>query len=265
MAEGQIVVWWARQFQPLLDQPLEMVQLTKRWTEQARELVGQCVTRFETRGKHMLLHFSGGMVLHCHAMMFGSWQIGERGMEPRKPAARVRVRLATATHEAIFYSGPVVELLTPEELAGHERLNQLGPDIMATPLDREEIWRRAQRNPRRQIAEVLLDQTVVAGIGNIFKSEGLFLAGIDPRRTVEALSREEFERVLEVTAEIMHKSLAEQARIQTVPEYWKQANERRWVYQRGSRPCLNCGAMIRSFQQGLSQRRRTFYCPTCQR
>ena len=115
MAEGHLVVRWARRLRSLVGRPLVRVELPTRFAERAPSLVGQHVAEVASHGKHLLVHFSGGATLHCHAMMFGSWQVGRPGMKLRKPRERVRVRLRTAEREAVFFNGPVAELLTASQ------------------------------------------------------------------------------------------------------------------------------------------------------
>ena len=106
MAEGHTLVRWAGWLKPLVGEPLEKVELPRRFADRAAGLVGQHVARIETKGKHLLLHLSGGDTIHCHAMMYGSWQVGKPGMKLRKEERVVRVRMRTATREAVFFHGP---------------------------------------------------------------------------------------------------------------------------------------------------------------
>ena len=137
VAEGHAVIRWARRLAPLVGEPLVHVQMPKRWGERPAGLVGQRLLEPVTRGKHLLLPLSGGETLHCHGAQYGSWQVGERPMDLRKEPKHVRLRLDTADHEAVFFHGPTVELLTAGELAAHERLNALGPDVMAPTADHQ--------------------------------------------------------------------------------------------------------------------------------
>ena len=175
MAEGHAVIRWARALGALVGEPLAEVRLPKRWGERGQTLIGQHITQIETRGKHLLLHLSNGETIHTHAMQYGSWQIGERGMTLRKATTYVRLHLVTTAHEAVFYHGPVIELLAADELANHSALLALGPDVMSSTFDRHEVARRVHAEGERPIGDVVLDQRVVAGLGNIFKSEGCFL------------------------------------------------------------------------------------------
>ncbi len=264
MAEGHSIIRWARELAPLTGERLEVVELPRRWENRATALAGHHIDAIETRGKHLLLHLSDGQTIHCHAMMYGSWQVGKPGMRLRKQSRHARLRLRTSRVEAIFFHGPVVELLTPDELAAHHRLTSLGPDVMSTGFDREEVWRRLKRDGTREIGEAVLDQRLVAGIGNIYKSEGLFLAGIDPRRHAHTVTRHEIERLWEDLIPLMWQGAKTRAPLSTLPANLRQAGERYWVYRRHGKFCLRCGGAIVLMRQG-ELRRATYYCADCQR
>lgn len=263
MAEGHTIICWAQALTPLVGEPFEVVQLPKRFKECALGLVGHHLRSVETWGKHLLLHLSDGRTIHCHAMMYESWQIGKVGMKLRKQVRHVRLRLRTVRHEAVFFHGPVVEVLTPKELAGHPRLKSLGPDLLSPKFDREEVWRRLKRERDREIGDVVLDQRIVAGIGNIYKSEGLFLAEMDPRRRVETLTTREIERLWEVLIPLMWLGANTRGPVTTVPERLQHSGDRNWVYRRRGEPCFRCGTAIVMFRQGELDR-TTYYCPNCQ-
>jgi formamidopyrimidine-DNA glycosylase len=264
MAEGHAVVRWARALRPLVHEPLVAVDAPRRWQERARGLVGACIEDIETRGKHLLIHVSTGATIHCHAMQYGSWQVGVPGMPLRKAERYVRLRLRTPTHEAVFFHGPVMEILTADELAAHAALGALGPDLMSDGFDRGEAWRRVQADGARAVGDVVLDQRVVAGIGNIYKSEGLFLAHIDPRRAVDTVERVELERLWDVLIPLMHEGARHPGAITTLPSALRTDGRRTWVYRRRGHPCFRCGAPVEMVRQG-ELRRATYYCPECQR
>ncbi len=264
MAEGHAVLYWARRLRSLVGEPLVAVQAPRRWASRADALAGARVAEVGTRGKHLLIRLSEGTTIHCHALMVGGWQFGHPGMDLDKPEERVRLRLRTARHEAVFFNGPVVEFLTPEEREAHPKLNALGPDLLSPSFDREEVWRRMGREPERELGDTLLDQTIVAGIGNIYKSEGLFLVGIEPRRPVGAVSREEVETLWDTLIPLMLEASEKDGRATTLPREFRTRDRRHWVYRHAGKPCLRCGTRIRSVRQG-ELGRRSYYCPGCQR
>lgn len=264
MAEGHSILRWARSLRSLLGQPLIQVDLPQRWAARAAALPGQYLREIQTHGKHLILHLSGGMSLHCHAMMYGSWQFGKPGMTLRKPEKNVRLRLRTVNHEAVFFNGPVVELLTAEELQAHKRLTTLGPDILHPDFDRDEAWQRLRRAADRPIGDALLDQGIVAGIGNIFKSEGLFLAALDPRAAVELTSRTQVERLWDLLVPVMLANAARSGPVVTLNRNLSRGAERYWAYRRTGRPCFRCNSIIEMVRQG-ELRRTTYFCGRCQR
>jgi len=260
MSEGPNVVRWARAVRQLAGEPLVAVKLPAKHAGHAESLVGQHVAAVDTHGKHLLIRLSDGRTLHCHGMMQGYWHVGPPGPPPEAEAA-VYVRLRTVAREALFLHGPLAELLTPEELARHARLRALGPDVMGPEFDREEAWRRVQA-VRCEIAEAIVDQQVVAGIGNIYKAEGLFLAGIDPRRAAAEVARPELEALWEAVIPLMWDEANGAGEWSTLPPELR-GGERHWVYGRSGRACLRCGTRVGFLRQGR-HRRATFLCPQCQ-
>ncbi len=264
MAEGQAVVRWARTLGVLVGEPLVTVHLPRRWAERVPALVGQSLREIGTHGKLLLLHLSGGETILCHAMQYGSWQVGEVGMTLRKDAKYVRLRLVTPFHEAVFYHGPVVELLTLAELALNERLQSLGPDVLAADFDREEAWRRLQALPDEPIGDLVMNQRVMAGIGNIYKSEGLFLARLNPYRPAREVRREEIERYWQGVIPLMWRATEHYGPTLTLPTELQRDGLTHWVYGRKGKPCLRCGTPIQKIAQG-SLGRATYFCPLCQK
>jgi endonuclease VIII len=264
MAEGHAVARWANALRALVGETLEEVDAPKRWQERAASLRGEQVTSVEAHGKHLLIRVDGDWVIHCHAMQYGSWQVGEPGQELRKERRYIRLRLLTPSHEAVYFHGPVMEILTREEMEEHDKYQALGPDILAEDLDRAEVLRRLREAPsEREIGDAILDQRIIAGIGNIYKSEGLFLAGIDPRRPVSEISSEAVDRIWDALAPLMREGVERYGPTMTLPDELRNGGERNWVYRRSGRPCLRCGEKIQRIRQGQNQR-ATFFCPRCQ-
>jgi len=149
-----------------------------------RPIVGRTMTSVAARGKHVLMTFSDDLVLRTHMRMNGSWHLYRSGARWKAPARDMRLIVATATVVAVGFNVPVAEFLTMRDLARHRELRALGPDLLADTFDRADVLTRMRPYGRQPIAEVLLNQRVVAGVGNEFKSEVLFLAAIHPHRTI---------------------------------------------------------------------------------
>jgi len=208
----------------------------------AERLDGRRLESVEAVGKNLLLTFEGGLVLRSHLRMRGRWQV--RARDGRALRGRPWLVLRSADHEAVLWNGPVLELTA-------RGTRRLGPDILAEPSDLAGMVANLRREqPSREVGDALLDQRLVAGIGNLWKAESLWLAQVSPWRRLGDLSDEELERVLAEAARLMRASV--DGRV-----------ERR-VYRRAGRPCPRCGAPIRSRGQG-DDNRTAYWCPSCQR
>jgi endonuclease-8 len=222
-------------------------------TTAATPMVGHTVEKVEANGKHLLIRFDSGHVLHTHLRMTGSWHVYSTGERWQRPAGQARVTLTCGTRIAVCFNAPIVELLAPGAEANHPSLSGLGPDILARPLDVDEIRARARRRPpETALGELLLDQRVVAGIGNVWRCEALFLEGRHPWAPVSSLTDDELDALMSTAAGIMNQSLGP---FTGRPE--------RWVYRRTGRPCRRCRTPIKSRGQG-EQSRTAYWCPTCQ-
>jgi endonuclease-8 len=214
-------------------------------------VAGRTVERVDARGKHLLIWFSGDLVLRTHMRMHGSWHIYRPGERWQRPRADMRIVIGTAEYEAVAFSVPVAELTSARGLERDSPVRDLGPDILAEGFDAADAVSRIQAMGETEIADALLDQHAVAGIGNIFKSESLFAARVDPFARVGTLSRDDVSRVLDAARRLMRASAIER------PAHLS-------VYGRGRRPCRRCGTPISSAKQG-EQARLTYWCERCQR
>ena len=228
-------------------------------------LAGDRVGAAEAVGKHHLLRFESDRVLHSHLMMSGVWRLLPASREPRR--AGLFVALWTAGHVAALYRCPRVRLLEPGEPLPRD-LRATGPDLLGDEVDPGSATARAlgRLEPTRQVGEALLDQRVVAGVGNVYKSEACFLSGIDPWRPVGSLSEQEAATLGSVAARLLAEGVRDGGPIRTwrPPDAPPRARERTWVYGRPGRPCRRCGARIRSRGQGDANR-TTYWCAACQR
>lgn len=228
-------------------------------------LAGRRVAGVEPRGKHLLVRFDDGRVLHTHMRMIGSWHVYRPGERWRKPAARARVVLevegeAGEAAVAVCFNAPVVELLTERGARRSPALATLGPDVLSERFDAAEARRRLRAYGDRAIGEALLAQRALAGIGNVYKSETLFLRGVDPFCPVGSLSDAELDAIVGEARALMSANLGPRPR-RTVPA--RHGAGPLWVYGRSGEPCRRCGTTIRMRRQGEAAR-STYWCPACQ-
>jgi endonuclease-8 len=255
--EGDTIHHAANRIRPLLEGRVPDEILTPhprfardRWPER---LEGRAVTAVDAYGKHLLLRFDGDLVIHSHLRMTGLWGAYRDGQRwPRAPRRAWLVMRAEGA-EVVEFDGPVLELLTAARARSDPRIAHLGPDILAPQLDEQRFLRRLREDdPTRTIGDALLDQGTIAGIGNIWKSEGCFAAGIDPWRRAGSVSDEEALAIVRAARERMQISAREGFQSRLVQ-----------VYDRAGRACPRCGAPIKARRQGDGNR-STYWCPTCQ-
>ena len=254
MAEGDTILWIARRMRA----PLEGSEVSVRTPGRRRpdglatsELEGRRLERIETRGKHLLFHFDGGLVLHSHLGMRGSWQLYANGQRWRRPARDAWIALTGVGAEAVNFGGSRMRIVRETQLLHDPKLARLGPDVLADDFDPAVAAARIRSaNPDLRVGDALLGQRLVAGIGNIFKSEGCFEAGIDPLTPVGALSDDQLIGVLDATRALMLEAV----------ETGRQPNR---VYRRDGMLCPRCGTRILSQAQG-EMARTTYWCPGCQ-
>lgn len=213
-------------------------------------LDGRRLVTAEARGKNLLIHF-GDHVLHSHLGMSGSWHVYRRGASRREPAGAAWVVLRGDEAEAVQFGGPTLRVIRTESLRRDPVLARLGPDVLDEGFDADAVARSLRAAPDRTLGDALLDQALVAGIGNIFKSEACFAARLDPWRPIAGLSDEELRRALQAAHDLMREAV-------------ERGRQDRAVYRRAGRPCRACGTPIASRGQGDANR-TTYWCPTCQR
>lgn len=236
-------------------------------------LTGRLVRRAEARGKHLLLTFDDGRVLRTHLRMTGSWHLYRPGEPWLKPARAARFTLAVegprGAFVAVCFSAPEVELLTgAAAVARHPLLRRLGPDATTDAFDLDAALARLQGRPEQPIGVALLSQRAVAGIGNVIKSETLFLERQDPFAWVEQLAAERLRALLaRAHALLLRNRVGGPRTTREAPRGGAREGPGRgprlWVYGRNGKPCLRCGARIEQRRQGDAGR-TTYYCPTCQ-
>jgi endonuclease-8 len=234
-------------------------------------LVGRTIDRVEARGKHLLIHFSGDLILRTHMRMSGSWHIYRPGERWQRPARDMRVMIATDDFEAVAFRVPVAEFRTTATLERDEVLQSLGPDLLDLEADLEEAVKRLRARGSMPIADALLDQRALAGIGNIFKSETLFVVGISPFVTVASLSDDTLRALVDTARQQLAASTRETAESQLTSSSGMRRTTRSslphgrfWVYGRAGEPCRRCGTPIVIAKHG-DDARLTYYCPRCQK
>jgi endonuclease VIII len=231
---------------------------------------GRTVERVEARGKHLLIWFSGDLVLRTHMRMNGSWHIYRPGERWQRPHRDMRIVIETPSMHAVGFTVPVAEFVTSRELANHDVIAELGPDPLSDTFSAEQAIERMQAQSDIEIADVLLDQSVIAGIGNVFKSEVLFGARVNPFVPVSHLTREQLAEIVNVARRFMRANVG----TDVVSGLSRTAGMRRttgradpsarlWVYGRGGQPCRRCGTAISRRKQG-PYARSTYWCPRCQ-
>jgi endonuclease-8 len=234
-----------------------------RWPDR---LDGQSVRAVDAHGKHLFIRFEHGMTLHSHLRMTGKWGVYRRGERWRRSPRRAWLVMRTDEHEVVQFDGPVLELMTDSRTRFDRRIAALGPDVLADRLDEAGFLRRLRDDDQsRGIGDAVLDQRNLAGIGNVWKSEGCFLAGVDPWRALHEVSDEEALGIVRQVRPLMQVSAERGGRIVSYrPERPnKRGDTRTWVFERTGLPCRRCGTVIRARGQG-DDNRTTYWCPGCQ-
>ena len=233
-------------------------------------IVGRTIETVESAGKHIVMRFSGDLILRTHMRMNGSWHLYRHGERWWRGQHTMRVRIDTSDWVAVAFDVPIAEFVTPRQLETRDPVAKLGPDLLGETFDRDEAVRRIVASAHRPIAATLLDQRIVAGIGNIYKSEVLFLAGVHPEIASSAIPRPKLEEMMDIARRLLKENVVEgtSARIQTYRNL-RQLNpasnhdDSLWVYGRRGKPCRQCGTPIEMKKMGL-EARSTYRCPTCQ-
>jgi endonuclease-8 len=257
MPEGDTIAYAARRMRPVLEGHVPEGIRTPhprhaldRWPER---LSGRAVTEIKTHGKHLFLRFEGDLTLHSHLRMTGSWGVYGPGRRWGRSARRAWLVMSRGGHEVVQFDGPVLELLTESRTRFDQRLAGLGPDVLAGEFEFGRFLARLRADDyTRGIGDALLDQRNVAGIGNLWKSEGCFDAAIDPWRPLSAISDAEAVAIIEA----LRPRMLESART------GQQSSGLR-VFRRNGHPCPRCSQRILARGQG-EDNRTTFWCAGCQ-
>jgi endonuclease-8 len=232
-------------------------------------ITGREIVSVSAAGKHLLMEFSRGLVLRTHMRMNGSWHIYRPGERWRRRRREMRVLVATEDFEAVGFNIPEAEILSAADRSRHRQLRRLGPDLLGETFDEATAIARARAQGPRHIADVLLNQQVMAGLGNVYKSEVLFACGIDPFAATSALTDAQLSALIATARRFLRLNVTPGVHpMTTYSGYRRTTNrddpaERLWVYGRARRPCRRCGTAIRARPQGPDAR-LTYWCPVCQ-
>lgn len=221
-------------------------------------LAGHAVTEVVARGKHILTRLDNGLTLHTHFRMDGTWHLYRPGARWRLPGHQARVILTTDEWHAVGFRLPVIELLrtgAEDRVVGH-----LGPDLLGPDWDAAEAVRRLQEFPDRGIGPALLDQRNLAGVGNLYKAEALFLHGVSPWTRVEAVS--DLPGLVDRLHELLLRNRDDWPQVTTGDT---RRGRQHWVFERAGQPCRRCGERVRTARQGATgEDRITYWCARCQ-
>lgn len=234
---------------------------------QVHRIIGHEITAVDAMGKNLLIRFDGGLEIRTHLRMNGSWHRYRPGERWRRPPARARLVIEVPGAVAVCFDAPVVELLETRAEALHPALAGLGPDLLSPSFDADEAMRRL-RDPARAmlpIAQSLLDQRALAGIGNVYKSEILWIERVSPFTATADVTDAALERLVATARRLLLANVAPRHG----PERTTTTGDRAapgplYVYGRPGRPCRRCRTPIARARQGRDLPRLTFWCPACQ-
>jgi endonuclease-8 len=233
-------------------------------------VAGRTVESVEAEGKWVVMRFSGGLILLTHMLMSGSWHIYRPGERWQRSRYQMRIVIETDEWVAVAFMVPVAEFHTEESLARREGFRSLGPRVLEEEFDRAQAIANLRSEPGMEIGAALLSQRLLAGIGNIFKSEVCFLARVNPFRLVRSVTDEEMDALMAAAVKLMRANVREGAGGPIQTYFGIRGRSRRedpeeglWVYHRTGFPCRRCGTAIVSRRH--ADGRSSFWCPECQR
>jgi len=229
-------------------------------------IVGRIVESVSAAGKHVLMRFSGDLTLRTHMRMNGSWHIYRPGERWRRPRRDMRIVVSTGDYEAVGFNIPVAEFLDARAETRQVDLRKMGPDLLGDSFDEDEAVRRIRGRADEEIADVLLNQRIVAGIGNIYKCEVLFLSGVNPFARVSQVEDDRLRLILRTARKYLQANVRMgSGGIVTYAGFQRERGEggRHYVYARARRACRKCGTIVELRTQG-PHARLTYWCPTCQ-
>ena len=275
MPEGDTIFRTARNLGRALEgKPVTAFRSTFPWLTRFNDdtpLAGQTIDKVEARGKWLLVHFSGGGILASHLLMNGRWHIYRRGERWQLAHIHMRIVIENEQYQAIGFRVPVARMHTEQSLDRDLRVAVPENDLLRKEFDAAAALERLRSRPDEAIADALLDQSVLAGVGNVFKSEICFVNGLHPFRPVGTLTRDEAAAAIVSAQKLLRANVLEDSG-DTIVTYRGQQrrtthasdpSQSLWVYGRNGEPCRRCGEPIRRRIQGADAR-VTFWCPRCQ-
>jgi endonuclease VIII len=235
------------------------------------KICGRTIEKVEAQGKWVLMHFSGDRILLSHMLMSGSWHIYRPGEPWRLARSAMRVLISTDDFVAVAFNIQIAEFHTQDSLRRRSGFAALGPSLLKADFSESEAANRLLANPALEVGDALLKQSVVAGIGNVYKSEVCFACGVHPFRRVASLSLDEALQLMKTARKFLMANVADSSGdgIVTYAGFRRTTSrsnpqERLWVYKRAGAPCRRCGTSVQSRKQGPDAR-STFWCPSCQK
>jgi endonuclease VIII len=233
-------------------------------------VTGRTVEKVEAQGKWMRMHFSGDLILLTHMLMSGSWHIYRPGETWQRRSIDMRIVVKTEKIWAVAFNVPIAEFHTPDTLRRREGFRKLGQDVLGTEFNPAQSTASLRANGGLEVGVALLTQSIMAGLGNVYKSEVCFACGVNPFRLVNTLSLEELNGLVATARKFLMANVTETSGDQMATYTGMRRTtgrpnieERLWVYGRRGEPCRQCGTPIESYKQGLDAR-TTFWCPQCQ-
>ena len=232
---------------------------------------GRTIERVESRGKWLLIHFSGDLILTTHMLMSGSWHIYRVGERWKRGRSHMRVMLSTADLVAVAFDVPIARFHSARTLERFAGVSGLGPDVLGKSFAADEAAVRLLEHGEEEVGNVLLNQRVMAGIGNVFKSEICFACGVHPLRKIASLRAQEIDCLLSTARRFLAANVADGAGDGIVTYTGGRRTTgagnpaaRLWVYRRAGEACRRCGTSILMQRQGPGAR-STYWCPECQK
>ncbi len=263
MPEGDTIFQTAAALRPLLVGCTILAARARAPGPAIERIVGSHVTSVEPLGKHMLIRFDNGLALHTHLRMSGTWHRYAPGEPWKIPAWKARVVLEVPEHVVVCFNAPIAELMDARAVELHPALRSLGPDLLAAEFPTELVFQRLKARADLEVAEALLDQRAMAGVGNVFKSEILFAESVNPWTLVSALHADTLQCLIATSRRLLLDNArpGDPHRVTTRGD--PSASGSLWVYGRANLPCTRCRTPIQVRRQGPLNR-PTYWCPHCQ-